>query len=329
MLILTRRHLKRIIGMEESIDTMEKAFRAFYRGNTKTPLRQKISVPGNGGNALYMPCLIEQPDLLRALGIKVVTVYESNPDRGLPTIFGIYVLNQPETGKPLAILEASYLTGLRTAAVTGLGLRFLARSDADRLGIIGSGYQAYFQALASDLEQNLNEIRLYDKETTKALDLQNRLSKQLQKKIIVSNSPNELVEKSEIIITVTNASDPVFSGDRLSQGDTIIAVGAYKPDAREVDSVTVQRANIWVDSLETSLEEAGDLIIPIEKGKLNKRAIMGELGGVLEGETPSRSSKQEITLFESVGLAFEDTALAKVAYDRASESQEGVEVNFN
>lgn len=328
MLILKREKLKRLIGMPLAIDTMEKVFSASYKGFTQAPLRQSISVPDNQGNALYMPCLIKEPMDLQALGIKIVTVYEDNPDQGLPTILGTYVLNDPTTGEILSILEASYLTGLRTGAVTGLSLRYLARPGAKSLGIIGSGYQAYFQALASAEEKDLEEIRLYDKEKSKALDLRSRLKEEFSKEVMVADSADELAEKSEIIITVTNSAEPVFSGEKLNPGDSVIAVGAYRPDTREVDSITIERANIWVDSLEASLEESGDLVVPMEEGKLQRNDIIGELGGVIEGDTAARRSENEITFFESVGLAFEDAAIAKLTYDRASEEDKGVEVEL-
>lgn len=325
MLIIKKNLIKRLVGINKALETEEKAFRSFHHGNVRTPLRRSICIPDHNGNALYMPCLIEKPKKLKALGIKIVTVYGDNPDRGLPTIFSTYVLNDPETGELLSILEASYLTGIRTAAVTGLAIKYLARPDAKLLGIIGSGYQAYFQGLAAATEKDLNEIRLYDKEKSKAIDLQARLKKELGREVVVMDSPNELVEKSEIIITVTNSAEPVFNGERLSAGDTVVAVGAYRPDTREVDLTTIERANIWVDSWEASLEESGDLVIPIEEGNLDRNDIVGELGAVIEGDTAARRSKDEITFFESVGLAFQDAAIAKITYDRAIEEEKGVE----
>ena len=307
--------------MDEVIAAVEDAFRAYRQGEAQAPLRLSLEV--EGGQVLYMPASFKGPP---ALGAKVVSVFEENPQRGLPLIYALYLLHDPASGAPLALMEGSYLTGVRTGATSAVAARYLAREDAEYLGIIGAGFQASFQARAISRVRKIKRVYLNDRIRGRAEGLAEKLGTELGIEAKVMDSPEDLAESSDILVTVTTSCEPVFPGRFLRRGSTVIAVGTFTPDAREVDDEAIKRSKIYVDSYEGALAEAGDLLIPMRTGLLKREELKGELGEVVTGEVPSREGEDEIILFKSVGLAIEDAAAAGVAYRRAIELGLGREV---
>jgi len=328
MLILNHKELAEALPMGEAIEAVEEAFRLYHEGRTVTPLR--VPLETTGGVILYMPSFLEGFRGPGALGVKVVSVYSGNPGRGLPLIYAAYLLNDPATGEPLALLEGSYLTGVRTGAASALAVRYLSREDSASLGIIGTGFQAFFQVWAISLVRKLERVLLYDQVGAKAEELAGRLSSELGLKaeVEVMASPEPLVRGSDIIVTATTSKTPVFAGEQVPEGTTVIAIGAFTPDAREVDDALIRKAKIYVDSYEGALAEAGDLLIPMEAGILKREEIRGELAELVAGAVPGREAEDEVILFKSVGLAIEDAAVARVAYERALARGLGAEVEL-
>lgn len=324
MLILSWEDLVKALPMEETIEAVEEAFRIYHEGKSVTPLRVPLEV--EEGIVLYMPSFLKSFRGSGALGAKVVSVYAGNPERGLPLIYAAYLLNDPTSGKPLALLEGSYLTGMRTGAASAVAAKYLARSDAEALGIIGAGFQGSFQARAISKMRSLKSIYLYDQVARRSEELAKRLRSELRVDSEVMDSPEQLVKKSDILVTATTSKEPVFPGEYLQEGTTVIAIGAFTPDAREVDDQAIERSMIYVDSYEGALAEAGSILIAMRAGILRKEEIKGELGEVVAGAVPGREAEDEIIFFKSVGLAIEDAAAAKVAYEKAVERGIGTKV---
>ena len=328
-MILSRENLVEVLPMEEAIEAVEGAFRLYHEGKSITPLR--VPLEAEGGITLYMPSFLKDFKGSGALGVKVVSVYTGNPKRGLPLIHAAYLLADPATGRPLALLEGAYLTGVRTGAASAVAAKYLVREGSMSLGIIGTGFQAFFQAWAISKVRGLKAVHLYDQVPERAEGLARRLNSELKIASRATDSAEHLVRSSDILVTATTSKEPVFSGDHLQDGTTVIAIGAFTPDAREVDDRTIERAKIYkiyVDSYEGALAEAGDLLIPMEAGILKREDIHGELAELVAGVAPGREAEDEIILFKSVGLAIEDAAVAKVAYERAVERGIGTEVEL-
>ncbi|ALM75100.1 ornithine cyclodeaminase family protein [Thermococcus barophilus] len=325
MLVLSRNDLEKILSMKEVIKAIEKAFLELYNGTAKVPLRTIIDIEKHKGTMLYMPCYLEEND---ALAIKVVSVYEENLKKGFPTIFATVLVNDPETGKPLAIMEGGYLTAMRTGATSGVATRYLARKDSRTVGIIGAGVQARTQLWAVYEVRPLKKVFVYDISMERAKSFADYMSKKLGIEIIIAKSPEEVVRNSDILILATTAKQSVIDGDWIREGTHINSIGWVGPEGRELDSKTVRKAKLIVDSKDAVLKESGDIIIPIKEGIIDESHIYAELGEIVSGAKKGRTSNEEITLFKSVGLAIEDAITAKLAYEKAIKENIGKEVEF-
>jgi ornithine cyclodeaminase len=325
MLLITEEDQKKAISMEDVIKSVEVALVEYSEGRTRTPVR--MSLQSEKGTALCMPSLVEAAS---SLGVKFVSVYPENKDQ---TINGIMILSDVHTGKPLALLEASYLTVLRTGAASGVATKYLSKQDAKVAGVIGTGKQArgLIQALLH-VRPSINEIRLFNRTKDKAIllcqELQNQYKNQCPT-IVISDSPEEAIIGADIIVTSTTSSTPVFSHEALSPGVHINAVGSFKPTMQEIPTPTLIQANkVVVESKEAALEESGDFIVPIEQGLYEATDIYGELGEIINESKPGRQSKDEITLFKSVGLAAMDVVVAKAIYEKVIGADLGLKINL-
>jgi alanine dehydrogenase len=321
-IILTRKNLRDLLTMKEVIQALEEGFLSYARGKTVVPVRLPVEVKPRKGICLLMPAVQEGPD---GLGVKVVSVYPENPKRGLPTISSSYILCDPRTGALLSLMEGAMLTGLRTGAASGLASRFLARKDSKTLGIFGAGVQSGFQLEAMRVVlPSLKKVYVFDmdRERTKKfiINLANSSGIELKE----AKDSAEVVKESDVIITTTTSSTPVFDGKLLKPGTHINAVGAFTPTTREVDEETIRQSKIIVDTYEGCLSEAGDILIPMGKGLFSKEQIYSDLGGLVSGKKTGRENSQEITLFESVGTAIEDLVVARLAYEKAREKGVGL-----
>jgi ornithine cyclodeaminase/alanine dehydrogenase-like protein (mu-crystallin family) len=222
-------------------------------------------------------------------------------------------------------MDGILLTAMRTGATSALATKYLSRKDAEVLGIIGAGAQAPFQAEAVSKVRPIGRIGVYDKERKVAENFSEAVSKSLGIPVHIMVSPREVVVSSDILITVTTSTVPVFDGHDLKAGTHINAVGAYTPEMRELDDLTIRRSKIIVDTYEGCMAEAGDLLIPMRNGNLSRENIYADLGEIVLGQKPARTREDEITLFESVGFGLEDLVVASLAYRRAKEKGAGLE----
>jgi len=316
ILFLSARDLATVLTMEDALEQVERAFRAFSSGEAVVPPRSRISL-GEGRVQLVMPCYLPPAEL----GTKIVSVYADNWKVGLPTVTSLYVLNDAETGAPVAVMDGNYLTAMRTGAASGVATNYLANPDATAVGIFGCGAQARMQLLAIKKVRPIQTVRVYDKLHSAAI----RFAEEMEKGVTMEVCrPKEVVRKSEIIITATTATKPVFDGRWLQEGTHINAIGAFTPKDRELDDETIQRSKIVVASREAATREAGDILIPSQHGILTE---LTEIGEVIGGARV-REGAGDITLFKSVGLAVQDVVVARLAYEKAQAKDVGVEVEL-
>ncbi len=321
-LILSRKDLRKLLAMTDVIEAVERGFREYKTGGCIVPVRMPVPIEKAEGIFLFMPAYLEQEGFF---GTKIVSVFPGNVARALSTIQAAYLLNDPTTGEVLALMDGILLTAMRTGATSALATKYLSRKDAEVLGIIGAGAQAPFQAEAVSKVRPIRRIGVYDKERKVAENFSEAVSKSLGIPVHVMVSPREVVVSSDILVTVTTSTVPVFDGLDLKAGTHINAVGAYTPEMRELDDLTIRRSKIIVDTYEGCMAEAGDLLIPMRNGNLSRENIYADLGEIILGQKPARTREDEITLFESVGFALEDLVVASLAYRRAKERGTGLE----
>jgi alanine dehydrogenase len=328
MLVLTRSQIRELVPMLDAIELMKTAFTELSAGRTVSPLRTVISLDDREGDALFMPAYVPAMD---ALGLKTVSVFRRNPERGLPVIHAIVGLVDPQTGQPLAIMDGTYLTALRTGAVSGAAADLLARADSHVLTAIGAGAQGVTQIAAVCAVRPIERVIAVDV-SEEALE---RLRQNLRndwpeiESRLETTTDAAAVREADIICTATTSRTPVFRDEDVRPGTHVSAVGAYTPEMQELPAATVARATVVVDTVDAALAEAGDLIIPLRDGLVSREHFARELGMVASGGAPARVSTDEITLFKSVGNAVQDVVVARRAVDRARERGLGTEIDVN
>jgi alanine dehydrogenase len=327
MLVLTRDQVRELVPMPEAIALMKIAFSELSAGRTDSPLRTVISLADRQGDALFMPAYIPALD---ALGLKSVNVFRRNPDRGLPVIHALVSLVDPETGQPLAIMDGTYLTALRTGAVSGAAADLLARPESRVLVAIGAGVQGVTQIAAVCAVRPIERVIAVDVHDSALRRLRETIARDWPgiSERLETSTDAAVVSQADVICTATTSHSPVFRDEDVRPGTHISAVGAYTPEMQELPPETVTRATVVVDAIDAALSEAGDLIIPIQEGRVSREHFTRELGMVASGAAPGRTSAEEITLFKSVGNAVQDMAVAKRAVERARERGIGTEIDL-
>jgi alanine dehydrogenase len=328
MRVLTREDVKRALSMTEAIEAVRHAFIQLSTGRADIPLRTTIPLERYDGVTLFMPGHLSESD---ALAVKVVSVHNRNPTRNLPRINALIVVFDPESGLPLAAMEGSYLTALRTGAGSGVATDLLARREAEVAAIFGAGVQARTQLLAVAAMRNIRQFRIFARGAENVRVMIAEIRPQLDPSIDIlpAESPTEAVRNADVICAATTSHIPVFNGLELKSGVHVNAVGSYKPEAQEIDSETLKRASkIVVDSREGALSEAGDLLVAIDRGEIQTGDIYAEIGEIAAGLKPGRENADEITYFKSVGNAAQDVAVAQAVYQRALKDNLGVEIDM-
>lgn len=311
---LSQKDLKQLLTMKDVIAAVEDAFQEYGEGKCRIPVRLPLQVPEMGGVLLLMPAFLGDSEIL---GTKLVSVYSQNPEKGLPTVIALYILNDAKTGQTQAVMEGTYITGLRTGATSAVASKYLARRSSTILGIFGAGVQAEFQLWALKTILPLRKVLIYNRTLSKAETFARENSLKYQIPIEPVSQPEEVVKDSHILVTATTSKTPVFRGRDVNPGTHINAIGAFTPEMREVDDEVVQQAKIVVDTYSGALAEAGDLLIPIQNGLVSREDLYAELSELVVGRKVGRTSDQEITLFKSVGSAIEDAVTARLAYEKA------------
>ena len=325
ILILSAADVRATLPMGECIELLARALRAWDNGDATNPLRSKMMLPAGVGLLGMMPAQISP---ISVAGIKVVAVMPGNHGSGYDSHQGGVLLFETEHGQPLAMADASEITAIRTGAASALATRALARPDAGDLAIIGSGVQARSHLAAILAERKLRRARVWSRNAAHTKRFADREGARHDIRIEAASSAQDAVASADLICTTTSANEPVLYGEWVSPGAHINAAGSSVPHARELDSVLVERARVFVDSRESALNEAGDLLLPMEENCFSASDIQAELGEVLNGKKGGRQSTDEITLFESLGLGIYDLIATHHCYLRAREMGLGTRAPF-
>ena len=313
------------ITMEECITVMENIFIQLEEDQAFNPLRSAMLIPGENGLLSMMPGYVNKQDIM---GIKSVSVYPENANIGLESHQGSVTLFNALNGTPLAIMDAGQITAIRTAAVSGLATRILAKKNSKILAILGSGIQARTHIEAMTTILNLEEIRVWSKNKKNA----KRLVEEQRKKYAIPFRPfdtvNEAIYNADIICTTTAAVEPILQGKYLMQGVHINAVGSSVRNTRELDGFAIKLSKLYVDKIESTINESGDFLMAKQEGTIDDNHIIGTLGEILTKKKKGRNNINDITLFKSLGLAVEDIATAFFIYDKYVKSNKGNWVEF-
>ena len=304
--LITTEEIRSAVTMSAAIRAVADALVALSTGRALVPPRTSLEIGGLRTTALVMPAYLPGP---KQIGLKLITLCEDNPARGLPLAQAVTIVMDAERGTPLAVLEAGYLTAIRTGAASGAATDALARKDARVAAIFGAGVQGRTQLEAIAAVRPLRKAFVVDIDRRAAAAFAEDMGKSLALDIEPADSRTALRE-ADIVSTATTSTGPVFRDGDLQAGLHINAVGSYKPHVREVAGETIRRAGLFVDERRGALEEAGDIIIPLREGLIDESHIRAEIGEVLAGLKPGRRSDDEITVFKSVGNAVEDLAVA-------------------
>ena len=309
-----------LLPMAEAIEVMADALRMLASGDAVLPLRQMVRLPEGDSLLALMPACLGG---IRAMGAKVMAVVPRTPSSEYDSHVGVVLLFDTEHGLLRAIADGTTITAIRTAAVSGLATRLLARPDAGDLALIGAGTQARTHLQAMRCVRDIRRVRVYSRPLDGAYRFAERESARHGLPIEVVESAAQAVAGADIICTVTTAHTPVVFGEWIAPGAHINAVGAFRPTTRELDSAAVVRSRLYVDRRESALSEAGEFLIPRSEGLINDEHIVGELGELLSGTVVGRRDPEEVTLFKSLGIAVEDLAALNHIYERAREQNIG------
>lgn len=316
MLLLSENDVRQLLSMDDLIQTMESALTEFSSGRTEQPLRTVLEV--GPGHAFFgvMPAFMPASG---ALGTKLVTVFGSNPALGLPSHLATILLLDSSTGELLSVMDGRYITEARTAAVSAVSARLLAREDAGVLAILGSGVQARSHLRAFSHVRALRDVRVWSPSEIHRRAFADEMHREIASPISPVATAREAVDGADLVVLATAAREPIVRSEWIADGTHIAAVGACRPDQREMETALVSRARVFVDSRTSALAEAGDLVLPIREGAIDAEHIAGELGQLAAGAVAGRQSPDDVTMFKSLGMAVEDVAAAHLAYRRATE----------
>ena len=332
--VLSAADVRRALSARDAVDAMRAAFGELSGGTATVPVRSHLE--SARGLMLVMPAVLGARP---ALGAKVVSVFPDNPSRGAPAIQGAVLLLDAESGRARSLLDGASLTEMRTAAASALATDLLAPADADVLAVFGAGAQGRSHVELLARTRRLREVRVVSRSGTSAERLAARLS-EVAGTLVPEGShdappvvhavrdPAAALEGAGLVVTATSSTTPVFAAGDLTPGAHVNAVGAYRPDMQEIDADLVRRARVVVDQREAAWAEAGDLIVPAESGLIGRDAVDAEIGEIVNGNAPPGRGGRDFSLFESVGNAAQDIAIAETAVARAERANLGVLAPF-
>lgn len=317
--------VREILSMKETIKVVEEAFREKGIGKVIMPSKLYVTIDRFKGDFRVMPAYLKASNIA---GVKIVSVYPNNPKlHGLPTVMAIVELLDPETGRPLCIMDGTWLTAMRTGAAGGVAVKYLARVDSNIIGIVGAGVQARTQLKALNVVlKDIDFVKVYDIIQAKSRKYAKDMKESLGVEVRVAETLEEAVRGVDILVTTTPSTKPIIRDEWIDEGVHINAIGADAPGKQELDPVILKRAKIVVDDLEQACH-SGEVNVPLSKGIISKEDIYAELGELVAGLKPGRTSNEEITVFDSTGLAIQDIATAWLVYREAIKRGLGRELN--
>jgi ornithine cyclodeaminase len=324
VLVLNHQQIRELLPITECIELMADALSALARDEVYQPLRTIVRPPEARGLLGLMPAY--RAGEQGAFGLKAICVFPGNPAIGKDAHQGAVMLFSRETGELLALMNASEITAIRTAAVSAVATRLLAREDAQELAIIGAGVQARTHLAALAAVRPIKRARVACRNIEHAVELAREMQSSFPIEPVRTNE--EAVRGADVIVTATSSLEPVINKEWISPGAHVNAIGTHSPSSREIDSATMAAARLFVDRRESALNEAGDYLLAAQEGLITPDSIIGEIGELLIGTKTGRTSATEITLFKSLGLAIEDVVTADYLYQRAQSQNAGTWVEF-
>ena len=326
ILILDHAQVEKLLPIKECIPLMRDALIALAAGNAHQPLRTIIRPPDAKGVMGLMPSYVSGKTA--AFGLKAICVFPGNPAQGKDAHQGAVLLFSAETGELLAMMNASAITAIRTAAVSGVATDLLARADACYLAILGAGVQARTHLVAMSDVRSIKRCRIASRNLRHARKLAEEMKQVCSFPLEAVESVEEAIKGSDLLVTATTAAEPIVKREWISPGTHLNLVGSSTPKTREVDSETMAAASLFVDRRESTLNEAGDYLLAVRDGLIGPDHIRAELGEVLKGDQPGRRSPEEITIFKSLGIAVEDLFAAEYLYRKAQQEEMGTWVEY-
>ena len=318
-LFVNKEKIASLLPMEECIEVMEKMFRSLAAGECLQPLRNIMRLSDGSGVLGMMPGHAAKLDVM---GIKVITVFHTNSESGLPSHQGIVILFDAKNGQPLMLFDALEITAIRTAAASAVATKLLSRENSSILAIIGSGEQAKRHIEAMLMVRNIKQINIWSRSKKNSKHLVNELSAEYNITVHMKKNVQQAVEHADIICTVTASKEPVVLGDWITAGTHINAVGSSTPFSRELDTTAIVRSKLFTDRYESLFNEAGDFLIPKKEGGITDEHVKAEIGEVISGTKKGRENDEEITVFKSLGIAAEDIFSAYHVYEKINANKE-------
>lgn len=309
MLFLSDADIAKNLTMQETIETVEEAFKEYAKGNVVLPTRSTIMVPKYNGSISFMPSYLTGLD---AQATKIISIYPDNRAKGLPTTIAWIVVNDPKTGMVKAFMDATYLTAMRTGAITGVAAKYLAPKDAKTVAIFGAGVQGRTQTWAACTVRDIKKVYVYDLYPEARKKFAEAMSKQLGIEVIPAESGEEACKDADIVLTATTSPKPVIKREWLKDRVHVSAIGAFYPDWRELDTATVAESKLVIDDMEGIELEAGDILLPIKEGAITWDHVHAELKQLVSGKKEGRTTEDTITVFKSVGIAIQDSSVANL-----------------
>ena len=325
VLLLTKSEVEQLLSMRETIEAVEEAFRAKGMGRVQMPPKSYVFFREFNGDFRVMPAYLEN---LGAAGVKIVNVHPENPGKyGLPTVMAMIVLIDPKTGAPLAIMDGTTITNMRTGAAGAVAVKYLARKDSRVFAMVGAGVQAKTQLLAISEVLKVEEVRVNDISKVRAEEYMREMGEKIDAEFKILTDTRKAVEGADVIVTTTPSRRPVILNEWVEEGVHINAIGADAPGKQELDPAILRRAKVVVDDIEQAAH-SGEINVPISKGLFSVEEIYAELGVIVTGKLPGRVSPREITVFDSTGLAVQDIATDWLVYQKAIKLGVGREIDL-
>jgi len=325
MLLLSKREIEKLITMGEAIEAVEEAFRAKGLGKVQMPPKSYVFLRRYHGDFRVMPAYLENID---AAGVKIVNVHPNNPKRyNLPTVMAVIVLLDPKTGAPIAIMDGTSVTNIRTGAAGAVAAKYLARRDSEVVAMVGSGAQARTQLLALAETFKIKEVRVNDLSVNNARAYVRLMKKRVRADYKIFTRTEHAVRGADIVVTTTPSRKPIVMNEWISDGTHINAIGADAPGKQELDPQILLRAKVVVDDVQQAIH-SGEVNVPLSLGLIARADIFGDLGEIVAGKKRGRTSEDEVTVFDSTGLAVQDIATDWVIYQKAKRLGRGRKIEL-
>ncbi|MBU4491027.1 MAG: alanine dehydrogenase [Euryarchaeota archaeon] len=321
ILWLNRKEVESLLDMKGTLKAVEEAFRQHGLKKVQMPPKLYLYFKKHNGDLRTMPAYLEEQDIT---GVKIVNVHPDNPKKGLPTVMALVILNSTETGAPIAVMDGTYLTDMRTGAAGGVAVKYLARKNSKTVGFVGTGKQARTQLLAINEVIDIDEVKVTSVSEKSNLDFKADMEKRINCDITIKRRIKDVCN-CDILVTTTPSREPIVMNKWIAEGTHINAIGADAAGKEELDPLILKRAKIVVDDFPQA-SHSGEVNVPLSKGLLTVKDIFCELGEVITGKKKARTKDSDITVFDSTGLAVHDVATADMVYRKALEKKIGMKL---